>query len=132
MPSPDGAARDTTLWNPSWADAAGKIISTIADLRTWLTALSRGAMLHPDTHARRLASGTPIAVDAKYAFAICSAQGWIGHNGDIAGYTTVAAYLPDRKATLAIVLNSPAAKANTAGQLVTPSSIVTPEHTYAL
>jgi D-alanyl-D-alanine carboxypeptidase len=122
-----------TLLIPSWADAAGKIVSTVADLRTWLAALSGGALLHPDTHARRLADGTPIADGAEYAFAIFNAQGWTGHNGDIAGYTTVAVYLPDRRATLAVVVNSSASKANPAGQLAnTITSIVTPEHVYSV
>ncbi|WP_241776550.1 serine hydrolase domain-containing protein [Mycolicibacterium phlei] len=43
--APDGAIVDATLWNPAWADAAGKIVSNIYDLRTWARALGSGALL---------------------------------------------------------------------------------------
>ncbi|MCV7155469.1 MULTISPECIES: hypothetical protein [Mycolicibacterium] len=51
----------------------------------------------------------------------------------IAGYITVAVYLPDREATLAVVVNSDASKAKFAELLAsTITSIVTPEHVYFL
>ncbi|MFA7509061.1 MULTISPECIES: hypothetical protein [Mycolicibacterium] len=68
-----------------------------------------------------------------YAFAIFNAPWWVGHNVAIAGYITVAVYLPDREATLAVVVNSDASKAKFAELLAsTITSIVTPEHVYFL
>ncbi|MBF4192423.1 serine hydrolase domain-containing protein, partial [Mycolicibacterium phlei] len=55
--APDGAIVDATLWNPAWADAAGKIVSNIYDLRTWARALGSGALLSPQTQAARLSGG---------------------------------------------------------------------------
>ena len=37
----DGAPLDATLWNPSWADAAGKIVSNYADMRLWAADVGR-------------------------------------------------------------------------------------------
>jgi D-alanyl-D-alanine carboxypeptidase len=131
--APDGQIIDTTLWNPSWADAAGKIVSTLADLQTWAAALGRGTLLRPDTQARRLSYGTTVVPGLDYGFAIFSAQGWLGHNGDIPGYATVAVYLPERDATLVVIANSDVPEPHSAGQLAYEvTSIATPEHVYEL
>lgn len=50
---PDGPVVDATFWNPSWADAAGKIVSTTADLGRWARTLGTGALLRPETQALR-------------------------------------------------------------------------------
>jgi D-alanyl-D-alanine carboxypeptidase len=131
--APDGQILDATLWNPSWADAAGKIVSTLADLKTWIAALGRGTLLRPDTQAQRISHGSTVAPGIDYAFAIFSAQGWIGHNGDIPGYATVAMYLPERDATLVVIVNSDVPELHSAGQLAYDvTSIVTPDHVYEL
>lgn len=124
---------DTTWWNPSWADAAGKIVSTAADLRTWAAAVGRGALLRPETHQQRLAGGSPAAQGVSYSFALFDTEGWLGHNGDIPGYATVAVYLPERDATLVVIVNSDVPKPHSAGQLAYDiTSIATPDHLYAI
>lgn len=131
--APDGQTLDVTLWNPSWADAAGKIVSTLADLKTWTAVLGRGTLLRPDTQAQRISHGSTVAPGVDYAFAIFSAQGWIGHNGDIPGYATVAMYLPERDATLVVIVNSDVPELHSAGQLAYDvTSIATPDHVYEL
>lgn len=131
--APDGNVYDTTLWNPSWADAAGKIVSNLADLRRWAPAVATGALLRPETHARRLADGSEVVPGAAYAFALFNAHGWIGHNGDIPGYATVAVYLPERNATLVVIANSDIPEPHSAGQLATDiTAIATPAHVYQL
>lgn len=58
-----------------------------------------------------------------------NAEVWIGHNGDIPGYTTVLVYLPQRDATLVVTGNSDAPKLHAAEQLATDiTSIATPGH----
>ncbi len=43
---PTAPSSMSTLWNPSWGDAAGKIVSTVADMRKlWAVALGRGTLL---------------------------------------------------------------------------------------
>lgn len=130
---PDGPVVDATYWNPSWGDAAGRIVSTTADLKTWAKTLGTGALLSPQTQARRLANPSAAAPGAGYSFAIFDTHGWIGHNGDIPGYTTVLVYLPERDATLAVSVNSDVPKDHAAGQIAKAvTQIVTPEHLYDL
>ena len=65
--------------------------------------------------------------------AIFNAEGWIGHNGDIPGYTTVMVYLPERDATLVVMVNSDVPRLHAAGQLATDvTSIATPDHVYQI
>ncbi|KUI30860.1 serine hydrolase [Mycobacterium sp. IS-1742] len=131
--APDGRFLDTTLWNPSWADAAGKIVSNVYDLRTWAAALGKGTLLRPDTQAQRIANGSPVVPGVDYAFAIFDARGWRGHNGDIPGYATVAVYLPERDATLVVFVNSDVAEPHSAGQIAyVVTELATPGHLYEL
>ncbi len=131
--APDGTVYDTTLWNPSWAGAAGKIVSTVADQRVWAAALGKGSLLRPETQKQRTADGSFVVDGVDYAFAIFDADGWLGHNGDIPGYTTVTVYMPERDATLVVVANSDIPESHAAGQIAFDvTSIATPDHVYAL
>lgn len=131
--APGGEVLDATLWNPSWADAAGRIVSTTADLRVWGKSVGTGALLKPETHALRLSNPSPAAPGADYAFAIFATHGWIGHNGDIPGYTTVLVYLPEKDATLAVSVNSDVPEEHAAGQIAKAvTAVVTPDHLYDL
>ncbi|MGU3497239.1 serine hydrolase domain-containing protein [Mycobacterium sp. C31M] len=130
---PTGGILDATFWNPSWADAAGKIVSTTADLRSWAKALGTGTLLQPATAAQRLADPSPAAPGVGYSFAIFDTHGWLGHNGDIPGYTTVLVYLPVRDATLTVSVNSDIPENHAAGQIARAiTAIVTPDHPYDL
>ena len=107
---------DTSLWNPAVAAGAGQVMSTYKDLKAWLPAVATGATLAASTHADRLAHGRDVASGMSYAFAIADYNGWLGHDGDIPGYVTIALYLPEKKATLVIIANSEQfAHASTAG-----------------
>jgi D-alanyl-D-alanine carboxypeptidase len=131
--APDGRLLDTTLWNPSWADAAGKIVSNVYDMRTWSAALGRGTLLRPETQAQRTGNGSPVVPGVDYAFAIFTAQGWRGHNGDIPGYATVVVYLPERDATLVVFVNSDVPEPHSAGQIAYDvTKTATPDHLYEL
>jgi D-alanyl-D-alanine carboxypeptidase len=131
--APDGRIVDATLWNPSWADAAGKIVSTLADVETWAAALGRGTLLQPDTQQQRISNGSTAVPGVDYAFAIFNVHGWLGHNGDIPGYATVAVYLPERDATLVVIANSDVPEPHSAGQIAYDvTSIATPDHLYEL
>lgn len=131
--SPAGQVLDASLWNPSWADAAGKVVSNVYDMRTWAAALGKGALLRPDTQAQRVGNGYSVVPRVDYAFAIFNAQGWRGHNGDIPGYATVAVYLPERDATLVVFVNSDAPEPHSAGQIAyVVTETATPGHVYEL
>lgn len=131
--APDGRIVDASLWNPSWGYAAGAIVSTYGDLMRWAATLGKGTLLRPETQAQRLGGGSEVAPGLTYSFAIFDAFGWLGHNGDIPGYTTVALYLPERDAALVVLANSDVPEAHSAGQLAgVVTSILTPDHVYAL
>lgn len=130
---PDGTVYDASLWNPSWGDAAGAIISTAADMRTWASVVGKGTLLNPVTQQQRITGGSEVVAGVDYAFAIFDANGWLGHNGDIPGYATVVVYLPERDATMVVMVNSDIPEPHSAGQIAyTITSIVTPDHLYEL
>jgi D-alanyl-D-alanine carboxypeptidase len=129
--APDGTIFDTTLWNPTWGDGAGQIVSTVANMEIWAASLGKGTLLRPETQAQRIGNATTVAPGLDYAFAIFDADGWIGHNGDMPGYTTVSVYLPERDATMVVMVNSDIPERHSAEQIATVvTSLVTPDHVY--
>ncbi|QEV48974.1 class A beta-lactamase-related serine hydrolase [Streptomyces vinaceus] len=130
--TPKGTVADATNWNPSWAWAAGGVVSDLDDLHTWAPALADGRLLTPKTQAERLRT-LPVGVvpGASYGLGILDFNGWLGHNGELPGYETIAAQLPAEKATLVVLVNSDIDHqgknlSSLIGNAVT--SIVTPDH----
>jgi D-alanyl-D-alanine carboxypeptidase len=129
--APNGDILDATLWNPSWGDAAGKIVSDLADMTVWAVALGNGTLLRPDTQAQRIGNGSSAAPGVDYDFALFNANGWLGHNGDIPGYATVVVYLPEGSASLVVFTNFDVPEGHSAGQIAFDvTSIATPDHLY--
>ncbi|MGW6980532.1 serine hydrolase domain-containing protein [Streptomyces sp. NPDC054932] len=128
-----GKVEDSTDWNPSWAWAAGEMISDVQNLRSWAHTLATGTLLKPATQAERLKT-TPMDIPgAGYGLGIFDVQGWIGHNGSIPGYEVLPVYLPPARATMVIVLNTDSQykgqePSTLFGEAVT--SIVSPDHVY--
>ncbi|MFJ3585878.1 serine hydrolase domain-containing protein [Streptomyces sp. NPDC090127] len=128
-----GEVADATNWNPSWAWAAGAMISDLADLRRWAKIVATGELLTPETQAQRLKMLPTGIPGTSYGLGIFETGGWIGHNGSIPGYETATVYLPRLKATMVLMLNT---DITTQGQ--EPSSlvgravteIVTPDNVY--
>lgn len=104
----DHRTLNATLWSPSWAWAAGGMISTLGDLRVWARDLATGRLLTRRTQRKRLrfrrAPGEGTGV--KYGIGIENDAGWIGHNGNLPGYVTYCFYLPSRRATMVVEVNS--------------------------
>ncbi|HUO40897.1 MAG TPA: serine hydrolase domain-containing protein, partial [Mycobacterium sp.] len=133
----NGAVAAATDWNPSWAWAAGAMISTLQDLREWTPALATGALLSETMQAQRLqtvnAQGQP--AQHGYGLGIFNLAGWIGHNGSLPGYQTVAVYLPEQKRTLVILTNTDIEHngSEPSTMLATAiTSVISPDHVYAL
>ncbi|MFG2329145.1 serine hydrolase domain-containing protein [Streptomyces sp. NPDC048604] len=128
-----GAVEDVTDWNPSWAWAAGAMISDLQDLRRWAEVLATGKLLSPETQAERLKTLPTGFPGTTYGLGILETSGWIGHNGSIPGYETVTVYLPSKKATLVLMLNT-----DTRSQGQEPSTllaravtqVITPDNVY--
>ncbi|MFD9301839.1 serine hydrolase domain-containing protein [Streptomyces sp. NPDC060048] len=129
-----GKTEDAADWNPSWGWAAGAMISDLTDLRRWAKVLATGQLLTPATQAQRL-KVVPALPGTGYGLGIFNVQGWIGHNGSIPGYQTLAIYDPQSKATLVVLLNTDISAegeepSTLFGQAIT--KIVTPQHVYTL
>ncbi|MFF7178558.1 serine hydrolase [Streptomyces sp. NPDC008121] len=104
--TPTGARADATDWDPGWAWAAGAMISDLQDLRRWAGIVATGTLLRPETQRERLRTLPTGFPGTNYGLGILESGGWIGHNGSIPGYESVTVYLPSRKATLVLMLNT--------------------------
>ncbi|KUN38051.1 serine hydrolase [Streptomyces longwoodensis] len=107
-----GQVEDTADWNPSWAWAAGAMISQLQDLRVWARTVATGQLPDGDrmvseaTQKQRLATPPTSIPGAGYGLGIFDVQGWIGHNGSLPGYESLTVYLPSAQATLVVMLNT--------------------------
>lgn len=105
---PDNSEVVATDWNPSWAWAAGAMISTLEDMHIWAPALATGKLLTPEMQAQRLQTVTTPGMPAQdgYGVGLFKLGGWIGHNGSLPGYQTVSVYLPEKQTSLVIFTNT--------------------------
>ena len=133
----DGKEAAATDWNPSWGWAAGAMISTLDDMRIWAPALATGKLLTPQMQAQRLQTvGAPgMPPQDGYGLGIFNLGGWIGHNGSLPGYQTVAVYLPEQETTLVILINTDieyqgGEPSTTLATAITKE--LTPDHIYSL
>ncbi|MFF7264993.1 serine hydrolase domain-containing protein [Streptomyces sp. NPDC008159] len=101
-----GEVVDATDWNPSWAWAAGAMISDLHDLRRWAEIVATGKLLSAATQRERLTMLPTGFPGTRYGLGILETGGWIGHNGSLPGYESVTVHLPSKKATLVLLLNT--------------------------
>jgi D-alanyl-D-alanine carboxypeptidase len=108
---------DTTAENMSWADSAGALISTAADLTRFWSAIGRGALLGP-AQTREMRQTVPATggdsasvPGSRYGLGIffiplsCGGGYW-SHEGDVPGYNTIGAVSSDGHITVALSVNS--------------------------
>ena len=100
---------DGTAYNPSKEFGCGAMISTLADLKTWCTALVHGTLISEASHREQLQWGPYPASSGGYGLGVMSVGGLIGHGGDFStGYSSGMYYLPSRQAIIIVLLNSEA------------------------
>ncbi|MGF1429825.1 serine hydrolase domain-containing protein [Kitasatospora sp. LaBMicrA B282] len=105
--TPTGQEAISTDWNPSWGWAAGSVISDLNDLHTWAVDDATGTLIGADMQAQRTNFiGVAGYNGAGYGLGLFDINGWIGHNGSLPGYETVAVYLPSQQATLVVEINT--------------------------
>ena len=107
LPTLEGP-QDVTDQNPAVTWTAGAMVSNLEDLHVWTRALATGALLGPELQTERLRwtavpGGEPL--DAKYGLGILSLAGFVGHNGGLPGYSSIAMYLPQAEATIIVLVN---------------------------
>jgi D-alanyl-D-alanine carboxypeptidase len=96
---------NTTHWDPSWAWAAGAMVSTLGDLHRWARAVATGTLLSRATQRQRLRFLPTGSTDFGYGLGLMKLSGWIGHSGLLPGYESLTVYLPSQRATLVVLIN---------------------------
>jgi D-alanyl-D-alanine carboxypeptidase len=130
----DDKLDDATNRDPSWAFTAGQLVSTMADLRTWVVSYATGSLVSPEMQKQRLTWMTmpPNTPEHAYGIGIGIDHGWLGHTGELPGYNCGAYYLPAKKAVLVVMVNAdiPAGEKNPAPtimkaltQVLTPGNV---------
>ncbi|MEV7617992.1 serine hydrolase domain-containing protein [Streptomyces sp. NPDC089799] len=136
--TPDGKIADASNWSPSWAWAAGAAVSDLDDLHRWVPVLTSGKLpggkrlLEPGTQAQRLRMGATGHPGIGYGLGIAEIDGWIGHNGELPGYESVAVRLPSAGTTLVVLVNADTDKGGNLSSQITAAitKIITPEHAW--
>jgi D-alanyl-D-alanine carboxypeptidase len=101
-----GVYEEATYWSPSDFPNNGNVVTTLADLGRWTTALGTGALLSKgsfdlQTGDQNVGLG-PLTADHYYGMGVIFTKGWIYTNPQFDGYTGVIGYLPAKKATVAV------------------------------
>ncbi|MEU5423327.1 serine hydrolase domain-containing protein [Streptomyces sp. NPDC001407] len=110
--APDAKIHDVTDFNPSWAYAAGEIVSTTGDLNRFYHALLGGKLL-PERQQRELLTAVPTGGESPITYGLgvytttlsCGVKVW-AHDGGIPGSTSVVSSTPDGRHTAAFNLNA--------------------------
>jgi D-alanyl-D-alanine carboxypeptidase len=109
------------------------------DLRIWVRALALGELLTPAMQRQRLdwPRVGPNAPARFYALGIFGIAGWLGHGGDIPGWTAFAMYNPELDASIVVTANADASFAGyapasvlvkTATEVLFPNDVIDNGH----
>ncbi|MFD8824373.1 serine hydrolase domain-containing protein [Streptomyces sp. NPDC059605] len=107
---------DATEWDPSWAWAAGQLVSTNSDLNRFYSALLRGRLVpEPQLDQMRttVPAGAPFAEGARYGLGLvatplsCDGEVYWGHGGSMTGYETRGGVTEDGRAVGIAVTTQP-------------------------
>jgi D-alanyl-D-alanine carboxypeptidase len=110
------------------------MISTLSDLHAWARDVATGSFLTPATQRQRERFlPLPGLAGVGYGLGLFDVNGWIGHNGSLPGYQTLAIYLPPQQATVVVLVNSDVNYGHDGlttllGQAIT--KIITPGHVF--
>ncbi|MFE2970639.1 serine hydrolase domain-containing protein [Streptomyces sp. NPDC059340] len=106
---------DATEWDPSWAWAAGQMVSTNSDLNRFFTALLAGRLLPKaqlDQMRTTVPASYPFPAGARYGLGLvstplsCGGVYW-GHGGSMTGYETRGGATEDGRAANVAVTMQP-------------------------
>ena len=97
----------TNAFDPSWAGAAGIIVSNLHDMNIYIKALGSGILISKESQKERLqwVYKDPAGI-FKYGLGIFELRGgFLGHNGGIPGYSDVAVYSPEKDCSIIFMSN---------------------------
>lgn len=97
----------TSTFDPSLAWAAGAMISNLDDLETWARAVAGGDLLSEETQKERLSwvDAEMGGLDFQYGLGIGHVEGFVGHGGDVPGYSSALFHDTEKDATVVVLLN---------------------------
>jgi len=102
-----------TDWDLSWADAAGALYSTTADLVKWNENLYSGKIISEESLKRMLTpatlnDGSTVSQNYGYGIMTGSFRGlrFYSHSGGLPGFNCVLSYYPDLELSVAVFTNS--------------------------
>jgi D-alanyl-D-alanine carboxypeptidase len=96
---------DVTSYSASWAGAAGNMYSTVDDLLKATKALATGTLLSEQMRGELQRWEKTTQKDLAYGFCLADWRGWLGHFGDVPGFSCLIGYLPGRDATIVLMAN---------------------------
>lgn len=98
---------NTIKFDPSWAGAAGDIISNIQDIKIYLRALGNGSMVSKEMQEQRLKWAALInGGEMGYGLGIFMIkENYYGHNGGIPGFTNLSVYSPEKNCSIIVMYN---------------------------
>ena len=105
----NGALGEATRNTPTATWAGGGMVSTAADLTTAARLFGTGEPILDRRSQREREEWVglpPNSPEQRYGIGVFDFNGWIGHNGGIPGYTTIAWYLPAKRMSLVVAVNS--------------------------
>jgi len=113
-PGVNGRRVDVSAWHPSYAWAAGALVSTADDLARFYSALLSGRLLAQPQQAELLRT-SGVGEGRDYALGIFEKRfrcgiGW-GHNGGLPGYTSIAFASPDGSRVAVVLVNDSISRA---------------------
>lgn len=113
----DGKLVDWSSENVSWGWAAGGMVSNLFDMKRYAEALCDGTFLGAELQKKRMNEWVDMESKTipslKYGLGIFTLEGYIGHNGGLPGYISMAMHNPKTKATVVFVFNNQAEHGDT-------------------
>lgn len=100
---------DATYNTPTATWAAGGMVSTVRDLLRAAPTFGTGRPLLSSTTQREREQWVGFPPNSRiqqYGIGVFRFNGWIGHNGGIPGYTAIDWYLPQKRLSLVVSVNS--------------------------
>jgi D-alanyl-D-alanine carboxypeptidase len=110
VPTPRGRPADVTLFSPSWAWAAGALVSTAGDLARFYTALLAGELVGAEALREMKTTVSVRGTSDRYGLGLfhtplSCATVW-GHGGAVPGYTSLAFSSEDGSRQAILLVNT--------------------------
>jgi len=96
----------TTLYDVSWAGAAGDMISNLQEMKIYMKALGRGELYSKEMQTQRTNWSSSHGTMQYGLGMFTPGGGFLGHNGSIPGFTNFSVYNPDKDCLLIVMFNT--------------------------